>query len=269
MNDVDMARRAIALIDLTELGDAASADDVRALCAKAPGDAARPPVAAVCVWPRHAALARGLLPVRASPGPSGYPLPKRERVKVATVINFPTGDAPLKTVVAEAHEAVSNGADEIDLVMPYKAYLSGDTPAAMAMIEAVKAVLPPGRLLKVILETGAYPDQAAVRTASDVAIWAGADFIKTSTGKIAVGATLEAGRTMLTAIRESKRDVGFKPAGGIRTLADAKAWLALADELMGPDWARPETFRFGASGLLGALAGVVSGAGAGAPGKGY
>ena len=247
MSDREIARRGIALLDLTELGDAASADDVRALCEKALGGGAIPRVAAVCVWPRHAALARGLL--------------HGSGIRIATVINFPGGTAPLDAVLAEAHDAVGNGADEVDLVMPYGAFLAGDTAPAATMIARVKAVLPPGRRLKVILETSAYPDSTAIRAASDLALAAGADFIKTSTGKIAGGASLDAARVMLEAILASDCDVGFKPSGGIRTLADAKAYLALADAVMGPGWAKPATFRFGASGLHGALANVLGGAG--------
>jgi deoxyribose-phosphate aldolase len=250
----------VALMDLTELGDSAGEDAVLDLCRKASGGEGVPPVAAVCVWPRHVTTARGALP--AAQGRTG------ERVRIATVINFPAGDGTSAMAAAGAHGALLNGADEIDLVMPYKAFLKGDTATAEAMIRAVRAVVPAGKRLKVILETGAYPDQQAVRAASALAIAAGADFIKTSTGKIAVGATLDAARTMLEAIRDSGRAIGFKPAGGIRTLADAQAHLALADAIMGPGWARPETFRFGASGLLAALAGVITGTGA-AAGKGY
>ena len=246
MSDRSIAARAIALLDLTELGDAASEADIRALCAKARGGGAVPAVAAVCVWPRHVALARGLL--------------HGSRIRVATVINFPAGTAPRDVVIAEAHDALGNGADEIDLVMPYAAFLAGDAAAAGTMITRVKAVLPPGRRLKVILETSAYSDRATIRAASDLAIAAGADFIKTSTGKIAGGASLDAARAMLDAIRASGRAVGLKPSGGIRSLEDAKGYLALADTMMGADWATPATFRFGASGLHGALATVLGGA---------
>ena len=240
-----IARRGISLMDLTELGDTVTAVHVAALCAKAIGGGAVPKVAAVCVWPRHAALAIGLL--------------RGTGIRVATVINFPSGDAPLATVLAEARAAVSDAVDEIDLVMPYKAFLAGDATAAETMIRAVRSILPPGRKLKVIFETGAFPDRKAIRAASNSTIAAGADFIKTSTGKIAGGATLEAAETMMEAIRVSGRDIGFKPSGGIRTMNDATSYLALADRVMGPDWATPETFRFGASGLHGALAAVLTG----------
>ncbi len=107
--------------------------------------------------------------------------------------------------------------------------------------------------LKVILETGMLPDQQTVRRAADIAIDCGADFIKTSTGKTERSATPEAVRTMIEAIKAADRTVGLKPSGGIRTLADASAYLALVDEALGPVWASPTTFRFGASGLYDAL----------------
>lgn len=261
MNDRDIALRAIALIDLTELGDTASAGDVRRLCGKAPGDGAVPPVAAVCVWPRHVALARGLL--------GGVKRRDGARMPVASVVNFPGGAMPREAVVVETRDAISDGADEIDLVLPYGAFLAGDTDAATGMVEAVRAQLLPGRRLKVILETGAYPDPASIRAAGDLAIAAGADFIKTSTGKITAGATPGAARAMLDAIRATPRPVGLKPSGGIRTLADARTYLALADEIMGADWASPASFRFGASGLRDVLAGIVAGQGREGPGKGY
>jgi len=240
----ETARRAIGLLDLTELGETASDADVRALCERATGGGSIPPVAATCVWMRHARLARSLLPAG---------------IRVATVINFPAGTAPLADVLAEAAGAVSQGADEVDLVMPYRAFLAGDHDTAADMIAAVRAALPAGIRLKVILETSLYPDGAAIRAASDLAIRAGADFIKTSTGKVTGGASLDAVRAMLEAIKASGGPVGLKPSGGIRTLADAAGYLALADQCMGTGWATPATFRFGASGLHAALAAELTG----------
>lgn len=241
-----IARRAIALLDLTELGDQAGEADITALCEKARGGGAVPQVAAVCVWPRHAAQARVLL---AGTG-----------IRIATVINFPLGGFSSPVVLGEARAALADRVDEIDLVMPWQGFLAGDTVRAATMIAGVKVLIPKETRLKVILETGSYPDPASVRAASDLAIQAGADFVKTSTGKNGTGATLPAARAMLEAIKASGKPVGLKPSGGIRTLEDAAAFLALADEVMGPDWARPETFRFGASGLHTALAGVLTGA---------
>lgn len=251
MTDADLARRAIALLDLTELGDSASDADVLALCGRARGGGAIPRVAAVCVWPRHVALAKSLL----------------GSMPVATVVNFPTGDEPVSDVVQETSDALAAGADEIDLVLPYKAFLAGDVTAAEVMVQTIRAITR-GKVLKVILETGSAPNRVAIRAASSLAIRAGADFIKTSTGKVKVGATPDAARIMLEAISHGGKPVGLKPSGGIRTLEDARTYLDLADTIMGPAWASPCTFRFGASGLHGALAAVITG-GASTTGTGY
>lgn len=241
-SDIDLAKKALGLLDLTDLGDQASEAGTLQLCAKAV--AAPGPVAAICIWPQFVSLARRTL------GSSA--------VRVATVVNFPAGGTNVGRISGDTQEAIGDGADEIDLVMPYKAFLQGDAEIAADMISEIKAVCG-GTLLKVILETGAYPDQATIRAASDLAIGAGADFIKTSTGKIAVSATPEAAATMLEAIRASGQPVGLKPSGGIRTLDDARIYLDLAARVMGPGWANPRTFRFGASGLYQSLVDVIGG----------
>ncbi len=244
------ARRALALLDLTDLSDNADEAGLAALCARAVG--APGPVAAICIWPRFVAQARTML--------------GRAPVRIATVVNFPQGEATGAEVLAETQGAVAAGADEIDLVLPWRAFLAGDAAGADAMVRAVKDTCD-GRTLKVILETGECPDLDRVRAASELAIAAGADFIKTSTGKTAHSASLPAARTMLEVIAASDRPVGLKPSGGIRTLADAASYLDLADEIMGPHWARPDTFRFGASGLhqvlVDAIAGEASGTASG------
>jgi deoxyribose-phosphate aldolase len=240
------ARRALALLDLTDLSDTADEAGLAALCARAVG--APGPVAAICIWPRCVAQARTML--------------GRAPVRIATVVNFPLGEATGADVLAETQAALAAGTDEIDLVLPWRAFLAGDAAGAEAMVRAVKETCE-GRTLKVILETGEYPDQDKVRAASELAVAAGADFIKTSTGKTAHSASLPAARTMLEVIAASGRPVGLKPSGGIRTLADAAGYLDLSDAIMGPEWARPESFRFGASGLhqvlLDAIAGGASG----------
>ena len=237
------AARALPLVDLTDLGDAATEDDARALCARAvtPHGA----VAAVCLWPRFVALAKQAL---AGTG-----------VRVATVVNFPGGGEDTRAVVAETAKAIADGADEIDLVMPYKAFLAGRPGFAESQIVRVNQACGDAALLKVILETGEIADPEKIRNAADLALEAGADFIKTSTGKVAVNATLEAAEIMLRAIHEASGRAGFKAAGGIRTTRDAAAYLALADRLMGPSWVRPTTFRFGASGLLDDLLATLDG----------
>jgi deoxyribose-phosphate aldolase len=240
------ARRALALLDLTDLSDNADEAGLAALCARAVGDPV--PVAAICIWPRFVAQARTML--------------GRAPVKIATVVNFPQGEATGAEVLAETQGAVAAGADEIDLVLPWRAFLAGDAAGAEAMVRAVREPCE-GRTLKVILETGEYPDLDKVRAASELAIAAGADFIKTSTGKTAHSASLPAARTMLEVIAASGRPVGLKPSGGIRTLADAAGYLELADAIMGPGWATPESFRFGASGLHQVLVDAIAGGASG------
>ncbi|MBZ6076588.1 deoxyribose-phosphate aldolase [Microvirga puerhi] len=243
MSDVSLAQRALRSLDLTDLTDNCTDQAIDALCAKAVDP--RGPVAAVCVWPQFVGRARDAL--RGSP------------VRIATVVNFPTGGGDVERVIDDVREALSDGANEIDLVMPYEALRRGDTKTVTEMIEAVRDVVDHGRLLKVILETGMLEDPALIDLASRIAIEAGADFIKTSTGKTPVSATPEAAEIMLKAIKASGRPVGLKPSGGIRSVADAGIYLDLADRIMGSDWATPRTFRIGASSVFDALIAAIEG----------
>jgi deoxyribose-phosphate aldolase len=233
-----VAARAICLLDLTSLNDGDDDAAVAVLCNRA--STAPGPVAAVCIWPRFITLARGML--------------EHSGVRIAAVANFPAGGDDIAAAVAETEDIVNQGADEVDLVMPYARWQAGDTQMAHDMIAACKAVCGDQVLLKVILETGRLRAPQKIYDASRDAIDAGADFIKTSTGKVEVSATLETAEIMLQAIRDSAaengREVGFKAAGGIRDTAAAGDYLALADRLMGANWAGPRHFRFGASGLL-------------------
>ena len=240
-----VAARAIRLRDHTSLGDDDSEATVSALCARAL--AAPIPVAAACLWPRFVAQASGLL------DGSG--------IRVAAVANFPAGGDDVGRAVREAEYIVKEGGDEVDLVMPYRRWLDGDVALAGDMIAACKGACGDAVLLKVILETGRLKDPAKIYAASRDAIEAGADFVKTSTGQIEVSATLAAAEAMLRAIRDSGRDVGFKAAGGIRDTAAAGDYLALADRMMGRDWADARHFRFGASGLLDDLVARLGGEG--------
>jgi deoxyribose-phosphate aldolase len=250
-----LARRAIGLTDLTNLDETCTESAVDALCAKARGGEGVPPVAAVCVWPQFVRLARSRL--------TGTP------VSVATVVNFPTGDEDVERVVEQTREALRDGADEIDLVLPYRAFLAGDEDTARGMLAAVRERVAADRLLKVILETGELKEPETIAKASRLAIEEGADFVKTSTGKTPVSATPEAARVMLEAIRETPHfRVGIKPSGGIRTIEQAKTYLDLAEEVMGEGWASPATFRFGASGLHGALVLALGGSGEAPPPQG-
>lgn len=232
-----VARRAIPLLDLTDLGDACSGHDIDRLCA----DAREAGTAAVCVWPQYVGQAVDAL--RGSP------------VAVATVVNFPAGGEDVDRTVEDTEEALGDGAAEIDVVLPYRALLRGDAASARGLLEAVREVVDGGRVLKVILETGSLETPAGIAQASRLAIAAGADFLKTSTGKTEVSATPKAAGAMLEAIRDGAggRGVGLKVSGGVRTVAQAAAYLDLADRIMGPAWASPRTMRFGASALLAAL----------------
>jgi deoxyribose-phosphate aldolase len=174
-------------------------------------------------------------------------------INIATVVNFPHGEDPVSTVIADACKAVCDGATEIDLVWPYKAFVRGQESVGQTMIEAVRTALPENVMLKVILETGEISDPHQICRASQIALTAGADMLKTSTGKVPIGATLDAANGMLSAIRDTNSPAGFKASGGIGTLEDAAQYLELADKIMGPEWSCPQTFRFGASSLVGAL----------------
>jgi deoxyribose-phosphate aldolase len=250
----DRARRAIGLIDLTDLADDHAPDGIDELCRRAHTHG----TAAVCVWPEYVRRCAELL--------------EGCDVRVATVVNFPSGDESIDDVVAMTRTALADGADDIDLVLPYHGFLAGDSTQAADMVAAIARLVEAPALLKVILETGAYPDTESVGAAARLAIANGADFVKTSTGKIAQGASLDAARAMLGEIAAATakgRTVGLKPSGGIRSYDDAMDYLGLADEVMGEGWATPETFRYGASGVLDALLAEVDGTAPAAPTSAY
>jgi deoxyribose-phosphate aldolase len=235
---------AIRCMDLTTLEGADTPGKVRALCAKAmhpvPGDPSVPHTAAICVYPNRVAQA-----VEALAG-SG--------VHVAAVATgFPAGQVPLAVKLDDTAAAVEAGADEIDMVIDRGAFLSGDYQQVFDEIVAVREACGDAHL-KVILETGELGTYDNVRRASDLAIAAGADFIKTSTGKIGSAATLPVTLVMLEAIRDHHErtgvKIGMKPAGGIRHAKQALQYLVLVNETLGLDWLTPDLWRFGASSLL-------------------
>lgn len=231
------ARRALVCLDLTNLDDGCDAAAVAELCRRA--QTPEGSVAAVCVWPAFVAEAKAAL--------------RHTGVRVATVINFPEGEGGIDSVKDEARAAMRDGADEIDMVTPWRDVIArGDAASVAALARAVKDVVG-DTPIKAILETGGLKDLALIGLASEAAIDGGADFLKTSTGKTPVGATPEAARMMLETIARKGGDVGFKVSGGIRTLEQAATYLGLADEILGPSWAGPRHFRIGASGLLDAL----------------
>ncbi|SEE17963.1 deoxyribose-phosphate aldolase [Jiangella alba] len=237
---------AISMIDLTTLEGQDTPGKVRALCAKAlrpdPSDRTVPQVAAICVYPDLVATA-----VEALGG-------AHRKVKVASVATgFPSGRTSLAIKEADTRDAVAAGADEVDMVIDRGAFLAGRYGAVFDEIVAVKQAAGDAHL-KVILETGELATYDNVRRASWLAMLAGADFIKTSTGKVAPAATLPVTLVMLEAVRDFReatgRQVGVKPAGGIRTSKDAIKYLVLVNETAGDDWLDPDWFRLGASSLL-------------------
>lgn len=225
----DDLRRALAVVDLTRLERPDDAAAIDALAAKAVTDAGR--VAAICVYPEWIERVLG-------PG-----------VPVAAVANFPAGDDDPGLAAREAGEAVEAGAAEIDVVVPWRAFLAGDATAIERTVAATRAAIGDGVGLKAILETGSLGGDDAVRSAGEQALAAGADFLKTSTGKVGRGATPEAARVLLEVVRDAGHGA-VKASGGVRTADQAAAYLALADEVMGAGWATPGHFRIGASSLV-------------------
>lgn len=235
---------AISMIDLTTLEGADTPGKVRALAAKAvhpdPLDRTTPTTAAVCVYPDMVATAKEAL--------------KGTDVKVASVATaFPAGRAALPVKLADVRDAVAAGADEIDMVIDRGAFLAGHYLKVYEEIAAVKAECGEARL-KVIFETGELSTYDNIRRACWLGMMGGGDFIKTSTGKVAVNATPANTLVLLEAVRDYRAQtgvqVGVKPAGGIRTTKDAVKFLVLVNETVGEDWLTNHWFRFGASSLL-------------------
>jgi deoxyribose-phosphate aldolase len=235
---------AVTMMDLTTLEGKDTAGKVRQMCHKAlrplESDPSIGPCGAVCVYPNHVPTAKEIL--RGSP------------VKVASVATaFPSGQSPLEVKLDDTRRAVDFGADEIDMVIDRGAMLVGDYAKVYDEIAATKEACGPAHL-KVILETGELGSYDMVRKASELAIAAGGDFIKTSTGKIQPAATPAVTLLMLEAIRDhyyaTGRRIGMKPAGGVRTAKQALQYLVIVKETLGDAWLTPDLFRFGASALL-------------------
>jgi deoxyribose-phosphate aldolase len=234
----DRARQALASLDLTSLNDGDTPADIDALCQRA--QTPHGPVAAVCVWPRFVAQARAALPAN---------------IAVAAVSNFPDGSADVARAVADTQAIVHAGGNEVDVVICYRAL-----DLAPALLKSVRAACA-GLRLKVILETGEL-DPASIDRACRIALDAGADFLKTSTGKVKINATLASGEQLLKAIAqdaEARGHVGFKPAGGIKTVADAAGYIELVEKHLGAAAVSPRRFRIGASGVLQDILAVLDG----------
>ena len=238
---------AISMIDLTTLEGADTPGKVRALATKAlrpdPTDSTCPPAAAVCVYPDMVSTVRDVV---------------GDRLHVASVATaFPSGRASLDIKLRDTADAVAAGADEIDMVIDRGAFLAGNVRQVFDEIVAVKEACSSAAgtaHLKVILETGELVTYDNVRRASWLAMLAGADFIKTSTGKVQPAATMPVTLVMLEAVRDFRRatdrQVGVKPAGGIRSAKEAVRYLVMVNEVAGDDWLHADWFRFGASSLL-------------------
>lgn len=245
------AERALRCLDLTSLNLDDTPERIDALCdralAPAPGIDIHP--AAVCIYPRFVAQARSRV--------------AHAGIAVAAVANFPLGTSPIGEVLDEVEQALHDGADEIDVVFPFRAYMAGDHLAASELVHRVAAVCHgaarPARL-KVILETGVLHDVDLIKAAAAVAVANGADFLKTSTGKLEPAATPESAEALLEVVAAARRDdrmIGIKVAGGVKTVAEAAVYLELADRYLHPDVAEPGNFRFGASGLLNDIVAVL------------
>ena len=243
--DKELARRVFSCIDNTTLNGTDNEAHVATFC-KHTMEMGK--VAAVCVYPRFVSVARKTL--------------AGSEIKVASVAGaFPHGQLPIALKVEEVKYAIGEGADEIDMVLSRGALLAGEDTLVRDEVALMKEACQ-GRTLKVILETGELPSPTLIAKASQLAIDGGADFIKTSTGKIGVGATLEAAEIMLTVINENvkkgKKRVGFKAAGGISTPEEALAYAEIAKKIMGDDDVKNQTFRIGASRLTDRLFAILT-----------
>jgi deoxyribose-phosphate aldolase len=229
MSAPDALRRALSVVDLTRLERPDDAAAIDALAAKAVTPAGS--VAAICVYPEWIERVRD----------AGVP--------VAAVANFPAGEDDAELAAREAAGAVEAGAAEVDVVVPWRAFAAGDDQAIERIVAATRAAIGEATGLKAILETGSLEGPDAIRAAARRALDAGADFLKTSTGKVGPGATLEATRVLLEVVKTAGHGA-VKASGGVRTAEQAAEYLALADEVMGAGWATPERFRIGASALV-------------------
>ena len=249
MDSQSAARLALACLDLTSLNERDTAADVIELCARARGPHGT--TAAVCVWPRFAALARRELPAG---------------IAVAAVANFPDGPFDVARAVRDTRESVDAGAQEVDVVLPFARLMQGDARAVAELLAAVRKACD-GLALKVILETGVLASDALIARAAQLSLDAGADFLKTSSGKTSISATTQAATVMLGAIAADPRHarVGFKASGGIRTVADATLYFGLVEKILGASALSPKRFRIGASSLLNDIEAVLGGTAAPPP----
>jgi deoxyribose-phosphate aldolase len=237
-----LARRILPLLDLTSLGEDDTPAQIASLAAAAL--AVAPPPAALCVYPEHVTTARGFV--------------TGAGIRVATVVNFPDGGDDPERVTRETRRAISAGADEVDLVLPWRALLAQRPDVAVAVVRACRLACGPSVPLKLILETGDLRDPERIRQACRIGLEEGVDFLKTSTGKVPVNATPEAVEVMLSEIAAAGGACGLKVAGGVRTIEDAARYLDLVEARMGAAWIQSRHLRIGASALFGELRAAVA-----------
>lgn len=229
------ANQILGLIDLTSLNDNDTEKTIYELCMKTKTDYGTVP--AICIYSSFIPYAKDVL-AKYNP-----------MVKIATVTNFPHGSTDFERAIFETELAIKRGADEVDIVFPYHALIAGDYQIGAKMVQAAKKICGQNTL-KVIIESGELKESTLIKQASEICISSGADFIKTSTGKVAVNSTLETAEIMLTVIKAAKNKCGFKAAGGIKTVEQAEKYLELTKSIMNADWINSNSFRFGASSLL-------------------
>ena len=232
---MDNAKKIMSLVDLTSLREEDTQADITLLCDKAVNNIGS--VASICIYPKFVKYSKKIL--------------LGTGVKVATVANFPNADTSISEILIDINASLLAGADEVDIVIPYEDYLKeGYSKNSIELVKAAKKLCG-NRVLKVIIESGVLLDKELIKRASRDAILSGADFIKTSTGKAGVGATLEAVRVMLHASKNlSKGKVGVKVSGGVKTYQEATEYLLLATNICGEEFIQKKFFRFGASSLV-------------------
>ena len=232
MDDVTAAKLMITSLDLTSLNTDDTEENISNLCKKAftpYGNSA-----SVCIYPRFIPYAKSILP-------QGF--------KVATVINFPAGLPDITLMEKEISTAIKLGADELDVVLPYRSLMSGDVEFCKNYLSAARKACN-GKVLKIIIESGELKKIDLIKQATLLCIEAKVDFVKTSTGKTETSATPEAANAILETLAQNNRNIGFKASGGIKTFEDAKKYLTLAQSIMGASWVNTAHFRIGASSVL-------------------
>jgi len=241
MRDAETARFLIGCLDLTSLNKDDNETSIIKLCEKAQTPYGN--TAAVCVYSKFLPTAQKAL------DGSG--------IKLASVVNFPAGATKIAPLREEIKKALGLGADEIDAVFPYNAFLQNDTDSCRKFLETVKEECGDKHPCKIILESGELKHVSQIAAASRLCLEYEVDFLKTSTGKTEVSATPEAANVMLEAIAEAGGKTGFKASGGIRSFEEARKYLVLSQVILGKDWPTPHNFRIGASSLLKDLLRVI------------